>query len=87
MTEKKFMHGKTLRKKFMHKMGRILIVDKNYSSSRKVFQNAPIGIRACQDFQNFPAEEFPRAPTKNAQRRTQTKITEKSKNKPECYPG
>ena len=37
---------KTQRKKFMHKMGRILILNKNYDSSRKVFQNEPNGIRA-----------------------------------------
>ena len=41
-------------------MGRILILNQNYNSSRKVFQNAPNGIRACLDFQNFPGVGFPR---------------------------
>ena len=40
-------------------MGRILILNQNYYSSRKVFQNAPNGIRACLDFQNFPREDSP----------------------------
>ena len=49
MSEKKFIHGKTQQKKFMHKMGRILILNQNYNSSRRVFQNAPNGIRACPE--------------------------------------
>ena len=52
-------------KKFMHKMGRILILSQNYNSSRRVFQNAPNRIRACLDFldfQNFPGGQFPRTP-------------------------
>ena len=48
--------------KFMHKMGRILILNQIYNSSRRVFQNAPNGMRACLDFQNFPWGEFPRTP-------------------------
>ena len=49
-------------KKFMHKMGRILILSQNYNSSRRVFQNVPNRIRACLDFQNFPGGQFPRTP-------------------------
>ena len=45
---------KNAKQKNMHKMGRILILDQNYNSSRKVFQNTPNGIRACLDFKNFP---------------------------------
>ena len=47
MSEKKIMQGKTQRKKFMHKMGRILILHQNYNSSLKVFHYEPNGIRAC----------------------------------------
>ena len=50
---KKLMQGKTQGKKFMHKMGLILTLNQNCNSSRKVFQNAPNGIRACPDFQFF----------------------------------
>ena len=49
-------------KKFMHKMGLILTLNQNCNSSRKVFQNAPNGIRACPDFQNFPGRGCPRTP-------------------------
>ena len=43
MSEKKSCKEK--RKDSMHKMG-ILILNQNYSSSQKLFQNAPNGIRA-----------------------------------------
>ena len=46
----------------MHKMSRTLILNQNYNSPRKVFQNAPDGIRACLDFQNFPREDVPGPP-------------------------
>ena len=46
-------------------MGRILILNQNYNSSRIVFQNAPNGIRACLDFQNFPGEDSPGPPYGN----------------------
>ena len=46
MSEKKnSCKEKPKEKKFMHKMGRILILNQNYNSSRKVFQNAPNGIQ------------------------------------------
>ena len=40
----------------MHKMhmGGSWILNQNYNASQKVFQNAPNGIRACLDFENFP---------------------------------
>ena len=68
--QQKFMQGKKSekkarknpKKKFMHKMGRILILNQNYNSPRRVFQNAPNGIRACLDFQNFSGEGCPRIP-------------------------
>ena len=46
------------------KMGRMRL-NQNYNSSRKVFQNAPNGIRACLYFQNFPGEGWSRAPYGN----------------------
>ena len=49
-------------KKFMHKMGRILILNQNYNSPRRVFQKEPNRIRACVDFQNFPGGQFPPDP-------------------------
>ena len=49
-------------KKFMHKMGRILILSQNYNYSRRVFQNVPNRIRACLNFQNFPGGQFPLTP-------------------------
>ena len=56
------MQGKTERKKFMHKMGLMLTLNQNCNFSRKVFQNAPNGIKACPDFQNFPGGGCPRTP-------------------------
>ena len=41
------MQGKTQRKKIMHKIGRILMLNHNYNSLREVFQNAPNDIRGC----------------------------------------
>ena len=52
--KKKIMKGKTLKKK-IHAQDELHfdILNQNYNSSRKVFQNAPNGIRPCLDFQNF----------------------------------
>ena len=49
MSEKKIHARKNPKKKIMHKMGRILILNQNYNSSQLVFQNAPNGIKACLD--------------------------------------
>ena len=51
-------------------MGRILIKNQNYNSSREVFQNVPNGIRACLHFQNFPGEDERRM--RNAERETKS---------------
>ena len=59
MSEKKSSCKDRPKEKIMHKMGRILILNQNYNSSRRVFQNAPNGIRACLDFQNFHGGGFP----------------------------
>ena len=56
-----FIRGKTQRKKIMQKMG-ILILNQNYNSCRKVFQNAPNGIIACIGFENFHGKGCPRTP-------------------------
>ena len=50
---------KNPKKKFIYKMSRIFILNEKYNSSRKLFQNAPNGIRACLDFQNFSGEGPP----------------------------
>lgn len=39
---------------------KFLILNQNYNSSRKVFQNAPNGIRACLNFKNSPKGGCPR---------------------------
>ena len=58
MSEKKFMQGKTQRKKFMHKMGRILILNQNSSSSsRKLLQNAPMALERVLIFDVFPEKD------------------------------
>ena len=63
MSEKKSCkEEKRNEKKSMHKMSHVLILNQSYNSSRRVFQNAPNGIRACLDFQNFPGGGCPRAP-------------------------
>ena len=57
MSEKKSCEEK--RKESMHKMG-ILILNQNYNSPRKLFQNAPNGIRAR--FSTFSRWKMPPDP-------------------------